>query len=191
MNGSLGLKRVCVFCGSNPGARPEYVAAAQDLGREFATRQIETVYGGGRLGLMGALADASLAAGGRVFGVMPQSLVDMEVAHSGLSELRIVKSMHERKALMNSLSDAFIILPGGWGTMDELCEMLTWVQLGIHHKPIAMWNVLGYYDAFLAFADHAVQEGLLQAKDRKWLAVGSNLQEVLAGLAAASVPAVH
>jgi uncharacterized protein (TIGR00730 family) len=180
----LSFKRVCVFCGSNSGARPEYAAAAQSLGRELAERGIETVYGGGRLGLMGALADAALASGGRVIGIMPQSLVDMEVAHSGLTELQIVGSMHERKALMNSLSDAFVILPGGWGTMDELCEALTWAQLQIHHKPVALWNVQGYYDSFLAFVAHAGQEGLLKRKDQDRLLVGNTLRELLAAMAA-------
>jgi uncharacterized protein (TIGR00730 family) len=180
----LSFKRVCVFCGSNSGARPEYAAAAQSLGRELAERGIETVYGGGRLGLMGALADAALASGGRVIGIMPQSLVDMEVAHSGLTELQIVGSMHERKALMNSLSDAFVILPGGWGTMDELCETLTWAQLQIHHKPVALWNVQGYYDSFLAFVAHAGQEGLLKRKDQDRLLVGNTLRELLAAMAA-------
>jgi uncharacterized protein (TIGR00730 family) len=145
---------------------------------------VETVYGGGRLGLMGAVADSALAAGGRVIGVMPQSLVDMEVAHSGLTELHIVGSMHERKALMNSLSDAFVILPGGWGTMDELCEALTWAQLQIHHKPVALWNVEGYYDSFLAFCRHAMREGLLKAKDYERLLVGNSLNEVLAAIEA-------
>ncbi len=180
---------MCVFCGSSSGVRPEYAAAAQALGRAFAEGGIETVYGGGRLGLMGAVADSALAAGGRVIGVMPQSLVDMEVAHSGLTELHIVGSMHERKALMNSLCDAFAILPGGWGTMDELCEVLTWAQLQIHHKPVAVWNVLGYYDAFLAFGRHAVQEGLLKAKDHARLLVGNSLDELLAAME--SFQAVH
>ncbi len=182
MSGSIGVRRVCVFCGSNPGVRPEYVAAAQSLGREFANHGIETVYGGGRRGLMGALADAALESGGRVLGIMPQALVDMEIAHRGLTEMHIVGSMHERKALMNSLSDAFVILPGGWGTMDELCEALTWSQLQIHHKPIVIWNVEGYYDSFLVFATHAMQEGLLKLKDRDRLLVGKSLKEVMSAM---------
>jgi uncharacterized protein (TIGR00730 family) len=181
---SVGLKRVCVYCGSNPGARAEYVAAAQSLGREFARRGIETVYGGGRLGLMGAVADAAIQAGGRVIGVMPQALVDMEVAHRGLTDLRIVGSMHERKALMTALSDAFVILPGGWGTLDELCEALTWAQLNIHHKPCVMWNVAGYYDSFLTFLNHAVSEGFLKPKDHRHLLVGGNLQELFEAMEA-------
>jgi uncharacterized protein (TIGR00730 family) len=184
MNGSLSFKRVCVFCGSNAGARAEYVAAARQLGQEFVRRRIEAVYGGGRLGLMGAMADSVLQAGGRVIGVMPKALVDMEVAHRGLTELRIVGSMHERKAMMNSLSDAFVILPGGWGTMDELCEALTWAQLQIHHKPCVLWNVAGYYDPFLNFAQHAVQEGFLKVQDRERLLVASDIQEVFTAMEA-------
>ena len=182
MISSLGFKRVCVFCGSNPGARPEYVQAAQSLGREFARQEIETVYGGGRRGLMGAVADATLQDGGRVIGVMPQALVDMEIAHPGLTEMRIVGSMHERKALMNSLSDAFVILPGGWGTMDELCEALTWAQLQIHHKPVAIWNVAGYYDAFLQFAKHALDQGLMKPKDHERMLVANSLEELFAAM---------
>ena len=182
MNGSFGVKRVCVFCGSNPGVRPEYVAAAQSLGQEFANHGIETVYGGGRRGLMGAVADGALQSGGRVLGIMPQALVDMEIAHQGLTKMHIVGSMHERKALMNSLSDAFVILPGGWGTMDELCEALTWSQLQIHHKPIVVWNVAGYYDSFLAFANHTMQEGLLKPKDRDRLLVAKSLNEVMTAM---------
>lgn len=156
--------------------------AAQALGREFARRRIEVVYGGGRRGLMGGLADAALAAGGRVSGVMPQALVDMEVAHRGLTEMHIVGSMHERKALMTSLSDAFFILPGGWGTLDELCEALTWAQLQIHHKPCVLWNLLGYYDSFLSFAETAVNEGFIKTQDLGHLLVGRQLADLFAEL---------
>ena len=176
------LKRICVYCGSNAGKRPEYAEASRLLGRKLASRGIELVYGGGRRGLMGALADAALSAGGKVVGVMPQALVDMEVAHQGLSEMHIVSSMHERKALMTSLADAFVILPGGWGTLDELCEALTWAQLQIHHKPCVLWNVEGYYDSFLAFLTHAVNEGFLQAADYARLLVGGSLDELFAAL---------
>jgi uncharacterized protein (TIGR00730 family) len=131
---------------------------------------------------MGALADAAMGSGGRVIGVMPQALVDMEVAHQGLTEMHIVGSMHERKALMTQLSDAFLVLPGGWGTMDEMCEALTWAQLGIHNKPCGLWNVEGYFDWLLAFLDHAVREELLKAKDRERLLVGKELAEVLAAM---------
>ncbi len=183
MSDSVAFKRVCVYCGSNPGNRPVYVEAAEELGRSLAASGTEVVYGGGCRGLMGAVADASLGAGGRVIGVMPQALVDMEVAHRGLSEMHIVGTMHERKALMTSLSDAFLILPGGWGTMDELCEALTWAQLGIHHKPCGLWNVAGYYDRLLTFLEHAVAEGFLKAKDRARLLVEQNLTELLAAMA--------
>jgi uncharacterized protein (TIGR00730 family) len=176
------IKRVCVYCGSNPGNRYEYVEAANSLGRECAGRGIEIVYGGGRRGLMGALADAALQAGGRVIGVMPQALVDMEVAHRGLSEMHIVTSMHERKALMAALSDAFVILPGAWGTLDELCEALTWAQLNIHHKPCAVWNVAGYYNSFLAFLSHAQREGFLKTKDHERLTVAGNMGELFTAL---------
>jgi uncharacterized protein (TIGR00730 family) len=178
-----GFKRVCVYCGSNPGKGVEYAEAAQALGRALAVRRIEVVYGGGRRGLMGALADSALAAGGHVVGVMPQALVDMEIAHRGLTEMHIVGSMHERKALMTSLSDAFIILPGGWGTLDELCEALTWAQLNIHHKPCVLWNVGGYYDSFLAFLAHAVEEGFLKLRDHQRLLVGGTVEELLAAIA--------
>jgi uncharacterized protein (TIGR00730 family) len=177
------LHRICVYCGSNPGKRPEYLAAAQSLGREFARLGIETVYGGGCRGLMGALADAALAAGGRVIGVMPQALVDMEVAHRGLTRMHIVGSMHERKTLMTSLSDAFVILPGGWGTLDELCEALTWAQLNIHHKPCVLWNVSGYFDHFLSFLQVAVDEAFLKPKDHQRLLVGQTLPELFEAMA--------
>ena len=182
MNESLHLKRVCVFCGSNSGSKEEYVRAADSLGRELAKRGIEAVYGGGRRGLMGALADATLKAGGQVQGVLPQSLVDMEIAHRGLTKLHIVDSMHARKALMNALSDAFVILPGGWGTLDEMGEVLTWAQLGIHQKPVALWNVAGYYNAFLDFARNAVQEGFLKSVDFERLLVTESLEALFSSL---------
>jgi hypothetical protein len=178
MTGSTDFKRVCVYCGSNCGKRTEYLEIAELLGRELTARGIEIVYGGGRRGLMGALADAALESGGRVVGVMPQALVDLEIAHRGLTEMHIVGSMHERKALMTSLSDAFIILPGGWGTLDELCEALTWAQLNIHHKPCVLWNVLGYFDSFLEFLAHAVDEGFLKTRDHERLLVSEGIEEL-------------
>jgi uncharacterized protein (TIGR00730 family) len=153
--------------------------AAKKLGWELAARNIEIVYGGGRRGLMGALADAALEAGGRVAGIIPQSLVDLEIAHRNLSELHIVHSMHERKAEMTRRADAFLILPGAWGTLDELCEALTWAQLGIHHKACGMWNVDGYYDLLLQFLEHAVNERFLKTEDRELLLVSGDLQELL------------
>src|SRR6187549_1487199 len=148
------MMRVCVFAGSSSGSRPEYRTAAEDLGRELAARGIELVYGGAHVGLMGGVADAVLAGGGRVTGVIPKALVDKEVAHTGLTDLRIVASMHQRKALMVDLSDAFIALPGGWGTLDEMFEILTWAQLGLHRKPCGLLNVQKYFDRLLAFLDH-------------------------------------
>jgi uncharacterized protein (TIGR00730 family) len=134
----MAVQSICVYCGSSPGKNPIFVAAAKTLGRELASRGIEIVYGGGRRGLMGALADAALEAGGRVVGIIPQSLVDAEIAHRGISELHVVHSMHERKAEMTRRADAFLIMPGAWGTLDELCEAMTWAQLGIHHKACAL-----------------------------------------------------
>jgi uncharacterized protein (TIGR00730 family) len=163
------LKRICVFCGSSSGTREVYLRSAQEVGRLLANRGIELVYGGGKVGLMGAVADACLGAGGRVLGVIPQLLVDKEVAHAGLTELRIVQTMHERKALMADLADAFLALPGGYGTWDELCEVLTWSQIGIQRKGSAILNVNGYYDPLLAMADRAVAEGFLRDIHRELL----------------------
>ncbi len=160
------LRRVCVYCGSNSGSRPDYSQTAREMGTALVRRGIELVYGGGRVGLMGVIADAVLAAGGKVIGVIPQDLVAREVAHRGLTELRVVGSMHERKASMVELSDAFIALPGGFGTMEEFCEVLTWVQLGLHRKPHGLLNVAGFYDPLLAFFDHAVAEAFVRPAHR-------------------------
>lgn len=159
-------RRVCVFCGSNPGLRPSYLYAATNLARHLVTRDIGIVYGGGRVGLMGALADAALEAGGEVIGIIPQALVDKEVSHRGLADLRIVGSMHERKALMADLSDAFIALPGGFGTLEEFCEVVTWAQLGLHRKPCGLLNVEGYFNALLAFFNHATDEEFIRPVHR-------------------------
>jgi uncharacterized protein (TIGR00730 family) len=175
----VSINSICVYCGSSPGKRDVFVEAAKTLGRELATRKIDIIYGGGRRGLMGALADAALAAGGRVAGIIPQSLVDAEIAHRGLSELHVVHTMHERKAEMTRRADAFLILPGAWGTLDELCEALTWAQLGIHHKPCGLWNVAGYYDLLLEFLRHAVDEKFLKTEDHELLLVSADLQELL------------
>jgi uncharacterized protein (TIGR00730 family) len=173
------LRRICVYCGSSSGLRPVYAEAARTLGRLLAAQGIELVYGGACRGLMGYLADTVLQGGGRAIGVIPQALVDLEVAHRGLTELRIVKSMHERKALMTDLADAFLILPGAWGTLDELCEAVTWLQLGIHKKPCGLWNVNGYYDPFLAFLRHAVAEGFLKKEHCELLTVRRDIDELL------------
>ena len=148
------MKSVCVFCGSQPGDDPAYEGAAWALGETLAAMGIELVYGGGHVGLMGAIADAALAAGGEVTGVMPRALVDREIAHTGLSRLHVVGSMHERKAMMSELSEGFVALPGGSGTLEEFFEVLTWAQLGEHGKPCGLLNVAGYYDPLLAVFDH-------------------------------------
>jgi len=174
------MKRVCVFCGANAGLREGYHSAAGLLAGALARRGLGLVYGGGKVGLMGVLADAMLKAGGEVVGVIPQRLVDKEVAHRGLTELRIVDTMHQRKAMMNELSDAFIALPGGYGTLEEFFEILTWSQLGIHRKPSGLLNVLGYYDSLLAMLDHAVAEHFLLPANRK-LVVAETDPELLLG----------
>ena len=160
------LKRVCVYCGSREGSRPAYAQAARDLGAALVRRGIGLVYGGGRIGLMGVVADAVLAEGGSVTGVIPRALVSKEVAHLDLKDLRIVGSMHERKALMAELSDAFIALPGGFGTFEEMFEVLTWAQLRFHQKPCGLLNVEGFYDGLLSFLDHAVAEDFIRAQLR-------------------------
>src|SRR5580698_633582 len=163
------LKRICVFCGSSSGRNEVYLRSAQEVGRLLSERGIDLVYGGGKVGLMGAVADACLSGGGRVIGVIPQLLADKEVAHQGLTELRVVQTMHERKALMADLADAFVALPGGFGTWDELCEVVTWSQIGIQRKASAILNVNGYYDPLLAMADLAVAEGFVRDTHRELL----------------------
>ena len=160
------MKRICVFCGSSPGLRPEYVVAARELGTLLARQKIGLVYGGARVGMMGALASASVEAGGEVIGVMPASLVQKEVAHNGLKDLRIVETMHERKALMGELSDGFIALPGGLGTIEEFFEVLTWAQLGMHKKPCGLLNINGYFDPLACFIDHAVAQQFVSPASR-------------------------
>lgn len=173
-----------VFCGSSLGARPEYEAAARELGRLLAARGLGLVYGGARVGLMGAVADAALAAGGDVVGVMPRALVAREIAHTGLRDLRVVESMHERKALMAELSDAFVALPGGLGTLEELFEVWTWAQLGLHRKPVALLDVADFYRPLVAFLDAAVGEGFVRAERRATLVVERDARVLLDRLAA-------
>jgi uncharacterized protein (TIGR00730 family) len=184
-----GLGSVCVFCGSNPGARPEYAEAARLLGERIAGRGLRLVYGGGGIGLMGVVADAALAAGGEVVGVIPQHLVDRELAHPGVTDLRITGSMHERKALMADRSDAFVALPGGYGTCDELFEIVTWAQLGIHRKPVGLLNVNGFFTPLLGWLDHIVGEGLLKPKHRELLLVAETVGDLLDRLATYVPPA--
>lgn len=173
------MKSLCVYCGSSSGSDPAYAAAARELGQLLAAQQIELIYGGGRVGLMGTLADAVLDAGGRVQGVIPQSLANREVAHHGLTHLHVVETMHQRKALMAELSDSFLALPGGLGTFEELFEIWTWAQLGMHAQPIGLLNVAGYFDLLLRFLDHAVSHQLLKPVHREVLIVSTDPAEIL------------
>ena len=184
------MKSVCVFCGGNPGARPSYRAAAARLGAALAGRGLTLVYGGASVGLMGAVADAALAGGGQVFGVLPDFMSVREIGHPGLTELRLVGSMHERKAEMAALADAFVALPGGFGTLDELFEVLTWSQLGLHHKPCALLDVDGYYTSLVAFLDHAAAEGLLRPEHRAMLFVEPDVDRLLDRLSSYPLPVV-
>ena len=173
-----------MFCGSNVGARPAYRRATEELARVLVSRGTGLVYGGGNIGLMGVLADAVLAGGGEVQGVIPRALVAREVAHAGLSRLHVVESMHERKALMADLSDGFIALPGGFGTFEEFCEAVTWSQLGIHKKPCGLLNVEGYFDPLVALFDHAVQERFLHPLNRALVLEARTPEQLLDALAA-------
>jgi uncharacterized protein (TIGR00730 family) len=182
--------RVCVFTGSSSGIRAEYAAAARDLGQLLAHRGIDLVYGGACVGLMGVVADAALEAGGRAIGVIPSVLVAKEVAHDGLTELHVVSSMHERKAKMADLSDAFIGLPGGLGTWEELFEVLTWGQLGLHRKPCGLLNTLHYFDPLLAFVRHSVDEGFVRREHAGMITVADESEELLARLESYEPPVV-
>jgi uncharacterized protein (TIGR00730 family) len=179
MSGLNYMKRICVYCGSSSGARPSYIQAARALGALLVRRGLGLVYGGSNVGLMGALADTVLAQGGEVIGVIPGPVVIREVAHTGLADLRVVGSMHERKALMAELADAFIAMPGGFGTLEEFCEIVTWVQLGLHQKPCGLLNVEGYYDGLLSFLNHAVAEGFLKPEYRSVVLTDSEADGLL------------
>jgi len=172
-------KWICVFCGSAVGARAEFAAAADNLGRAIAERGYGLVFGGGSIGLMGVAADAALDAGAEVFGVIPDLIMDCEVGHNGLTELCVVRSMHERKAMMANRADAFIALPGGFGTMDEFMEIVTWAQLGIHSKPCVLVNVAGYYDPLLRFLEVAVEDGFIRHENRGLIQVAQTPSEAL------------
>jgi uncharacterized protein (TIGR00730 family) len=185
------MNRVCVFTGSSIGSRPEYRAAAEDLGRAIGRRGMRMVYGGAHVGLMGAAADAALAAGAHVTGVIPRALVAKEIAHAGLSDLRVVSSMHERKAMMADLADGFIALPGGWGTLEEFFEVLTWAQLGLHAKPCGLLNVAGYFDGLLDFIGHSIEQGFVRREYRGMVTVGSSPDELFAAMAAYQSPVVQ
>ncbi|MDD5295526.1 MAG: TIGR00730 family Rossman fold protein [Rhodocyclaceae bacterium] len=181
------MKRICVFCGSSEGRRPAYREAAEFLGRHLAERGVEIVYGGGNVGLMGVLADACLGAGGSVIGVIPEALVGLEVGgravdHANLTRMEVVDSMHTRKARMAALSDGFIALPGGFGTFEELCEVLTWAQLGFHTKPVGLLNVAGFFDPLLAMYDRAVEEGFLRPQNRAMALTATDSPTLLAAM---------
>ncbi len=173
------IRRLCVYCGSAAGARPAYATAAHTLGTHLASQGIGLVTGGGRVGLMGVVADAVLASGGEATGVIPQALMDREVGHTGLTELHVVGSMHARKALMASLSDAFVALPGGLGTLEEIAEMMTWAQLGLHPKPCGLLDVAGYYAPLVRFLDHATDEGFVRPEHRALLVVDDDVERML------------
>lgn len=185
------MKRVCVFCGSRNGTRDQYVAAARRTGEALARRGIGLVYGGGGIGLMGVLADAAVSAGGDVIGVIPEALMAREVAHRGLPDLRVVASMHERKALMAELADAFVALPGGFGTLEEFCEALTWAQLGIHRKPCGLLNVEGFFDPLLSLFDHAVRERFVSPDHRSLVVVEEDPERLLDALSRWEPPALE
>ena len=178
------MKRLAIYCGSATPADPVYIDAARQVGRTLAERGVGIVYGGGRLGLMGAVADAALEAGGEVIGVIPEALVNAEVAHRGCTELRTVQTMHQRKQLFTDLSDGFVSLPGGVGTMDELWEAVSWSQLGYHAKPVGLLNVAGYYDYLIAFAAHMAETGFVRPQHRDILIVDDTLDGLLARMAA-------
>ena len=177
------LRRICVFCGSSVGRRPEYRESAEALGQALVAHGIELVFGGGRVGLMGVVADAVLARGGHAIGVIPEALVAREIAHQGLSDLRVVGSMHERKATMAGLADAFVALPGGFGTFEEFCEVVTWTQLGLQRKRCGLLNVGGFYDPLLALVDRAVEDAFIRAENRDLIVTAAEPEALLEALA--------
>lgn len=182
------LNRICVFCGSSSGSNSVYSDTAWAVGRLLAKLGIGVVYGGGRVGLMGSVAEGALSVGGEVIGVIPKSLFEVELAHGGLPKLCVVSSMHERKALMSELSDAFLTLPGGFGTFEEFFEVITWSQLGIHRKPCGVLNVSGFFDPLLALCDHAVAEGFLSQADRSLILTETVPEQIIDRLSTFEVP---
>ena len=185
------LKAVCVFCGSNCGARKEYALAAEEVGAELARRGLTLVYGGGNVGLMGIVADAALKVGGKVIGVIPEALMAKELGHTGLTKLHVVNSMHERKALMAELSDGFLALPGGFGTFEEFLEIVTWAQLGFHQKPCGLLNVAGFYDPFLQFIAHATREQFIRDEHTDTVIANESVPAVLDRMFAFKPAATH
>src|ERR671914_813669 len=188
MSAERQLKRICVFCGTNPGSRPTYGSAARELGRVLASQDIELVYGGASVGIMGELADSVQEHGGHVTGIIPQQLMEKEAAHTGIRNLIVVASMHQRKSQMADMSDGFIALPGGIGTLEGFFEILTWGQLGIHAKPSGILNVAGYFDGLTGFLDHAVAEGFLTEEHRAAIAVESDPKRLLQRMRAYTPP---
>ncbi len=174
------LRSLCVFCGSSPGVRPDYVQAAEGFGRLLAQRNIELVFGGGSVGMMGAVARSTLAAGGKAIGVIPRALLKKEIAQTGLSHMHVVESMHERKALMAKLSDGFVALPGGFGTLEEFFEVLTWAQLGFHHKPVALLDVAGFYAPMITLLEHMSAEGFVRPNQLRLVMTETNAEKLLA-----------
>jgi uncharacterized protein (TIGR00730 family) len=185
------VKRICVYCGSSPGRSPDYAATARQLGAELAHRGLGLVYGGASVGVMGVVADAALAHGGEVIGVLPHFFADKEVAHQGLDELLVVDSMHERKARMAELSDGFIALPGGWGTLEEIFEVLTWAQLGLHEKPCGLLDVGGYFDDLYRFLEGAVTEGFVRDVHRPMIMLDDSAERLLDHFATYRAPRVR
>jgi uncharacterized protein (TIGR00730 family) len=185
------MRRLCIFCGSSKGGRQVYAEAARALGAALTRRRIGLVFGGGRVGLMGVVADTVLDGGGEVIGVIPEALVAKELAHNGVGDLRVVSSMHERKALMAELADAFVALPGGYGTFEEFCEVITWAQLGLHRKPCGLLNVDGFYDPLLAFFDHAVAERFIRPAHRSLILEERDPERLLDRLASFQAPPVE
>ncbi|MCP4337722.1 MAG: TIGR00730 family Rossman fold protein [Desulfobulbaceae bacterium] len=184
------MKNICVYCGSSPGKRPEYIESARVLAHELVKNGIGLVYGGASVGIMGEIADTVLAGGGEVIGVIPQALVDKEVSHNGLTKLHVVESMHERKTIMADISDGFVALPGGLGTIEELFEILTWSQLGFHKKPCALLNIEGYYDHLSLFLRHAVEEQFIKKIHNEMLLVDDNPEKLLKSMAIYQPPMV-
>jgi uncharacterized protein (TIGR00730 family) len=182
------FRRICVYCGSSQQTPEHYLQTARDAGRHLAEQGIGVVYGGGNVGLMGALADAALAAEGEVIGVIPEKLRDLEVAHTGISELHVTSTMHDRKMKMATLADGFVALPGGWGTLEEIFEVTTWTQLRYHDKPVGMLNAHRYYDHLVAFLAHAKEEGFIRSQHSHLICVGDDLDEVLEAMATCELP---
>lgn len=185
------VNRFCIFCGSSVGVNSAYAQAAREIAEAVVRQGSGLVYGGGNVGLMGVIADTALALGGEVIGVIPRSMVNKELAHRGLTRLHVVHSMHERKALMAELADAFIALPGGYGTLEEFCEILTWAQLGLHRKPCGLLNIAGFYDAFLAQIDHAVSARFIRTEHRSLIVVEPNSERLLQRLLHFRAPPIH